>query len=402
MHKFSISGLIMAVVIMLVAPASSQVLSGFTRWTQTGPSETVVDLTSVNSSDYLLTGGGLYRSSDDLAWKTLKKFLSTESYNSVIALPTGEILLFSYGYYNISFDSGATWKKVIQSGFSTRKCIADNIGYIYSGQNDPIQLSKDKGATWMESSKGTSGGFFDIRSFATDAAGNVVAGNQGITGGMVYRTADHGSNWNLIHAETLKDVYTLAINNGTIWISYADKLIYSDDNGLKWNSAAATPSPVTALLFTGENEGFAGLANGKILYTAERGNSWDDHMVGLHGKRITLIKATAAEKIVAGTDSGLFILTGSLGVENEQGALECEMTVNPNPTTSDVSLFVRGIGDQSPSIEVYDLLGHRMDIRIENENHELFRFSTTSLVPGPYTIVLKVRNQKLSRKLIVR
>lgn len=369
------------------------------HWTPTGPEQAVVDMTSLNGKSFLLTKGGLYASSDDKSWQTLKSIPATEIYNSVVTLPTGELFLFGYNFYSTSADGGANWKKVTQTGFSTRRCISDNEGYMYAGQNDPIMRSTDKGLTWQESKQGTSGGFFDIAVFAIASNGDIYAGNQGITGGMVYRSSDHGNSWSLLHSETMNDVRIITISNGTIWIAYSDKLIFSDDDGVTWKTVLNTPYAFTSLLFTGENEALAGMTSVGLFSTADRCNGWFSNMSGIRGKSVSKLLLSPKNNIFCGTDSGLFYsAVPSSDVEKPSYSIS-KITLTPNPARNEVHVEVNSAA--SVEYEVYDLLGRKVMSTVGKVDGANFLLNTESLENGIYYIIARSRNETLTSKLII-
>jgi hypothetical protein len=371
------------------------------HWTQTGPSETVIDIISSNGKSFLLTKNGLYASSDDKSWQMLKSITSSELYNCVVVLKSGEMFLFGYNFYSVSTDGGVNWKKVDQPGFSTRRCISDNLGYLYAGQNDPIKRSTDKGLTWEDSKDGTSGGFFDIAAFAIAPNGDIYAGNQGITGGMVYRSSDHGTTWNPVHSETMKDVGVITVANGTIWIAYSDQLIYSDDDGANWHTASKTSYPITALLFTEQKKALAGMTSVGLFSTVDGGSGWFSNMSGISGKSIRKLLRSSQNDIFCGTDSGLFYFAAPASDVKEPSEGGSKIMLTPNPAQNEIQVEVRMTNASGLVYEIYDQLGRKRIRASGIVDGGKFQLNTESLDNGSYFFVARSNDEVFTGKLII-
>ncbi len=379
----------------IMAASSSSAQS---KWDATGPQEQIIDITSNDGNVYVLGSDGLYVSSDDKSWQKIRPTQAGEYFNSVVVLNPGELFLFSYSSYVTSSDSGATWKEVKQSGFSTRRCVADNLGYLYSGQDDPIQLSTDKGVTWKASQNGTSGNFFDIAAFAFAPDGAIYAGNQGITGGLVYRSSNHGTSWQLVHNESMEDVGAITIHDSTIWIAYSDRLLYSNDNGKNWSTALTTPeAPITTILFTEDNEGYDGRVSQGLFYSGDSGISWSNNEVGIHGSNISKILVSPKSNVLVGTDSGLFILNSQSTV-NGGSQVQEKMTLFPNPAQNEVKVAFDS-ANAITGMELFDEFGRKIMMLQNKINNQDFSINTASLKRGTYFVVVNSAHGKLKSKL---
>ncbi len=372
---------------LLLVSFSCHILQAQNKWTQLGPHAQVVDITSATGKIYVLTDSSLYVSSDEKNWMKIRDLPQGESYNSVVVLSSGEIFLFSYDWYLESKDVGTTWNRVGQSGFSTRRVIADTKGYLYSGQNNPIKRSTDKGVTWTDSKTGTSADFFDIATFAVGPSGDIYAGNQGITGGMVYRSTDHGDHWKLIHSESLMDVTTIAVGlNGSIYVAYADNLILSDDNGSTWSFLSPmTPNRIiTAMSIPVENDVYAGMEQVGSIYSGDRGYTWDSTANGVRGKHVAKYLITPANHLIVGTDSGLFI-QGGLGVERQSSA-NTDLLFYPNPVNSKGALTIETGTPSRSRIHIVDFLGRELVVPSLQIGQGTIQVNLSKAAPGLYVI----------------
>lgn len=373
------------------------------QWTQIGPSEQVVDLTVRGNKTYLLTKQGLYVSTDDIAWQKLRTIATGEGLSSVVVLKSGEILLFSYNYYFISTDAGTNWQKVSQSGFSTRRAASDDKDYIYAGQNDPIKLSTDKGKTWKQSSDGTSNNFFDIGVIAVAPNGDIYAGNQGITGGLVYRSTNHGASWKQVYQRNMEDVVSISFNNGTIFIAFSHTLILSDDNGETWLSRASElPQYLSSVYFYEENDGYVGTYGSGIFYSGDRGLSIDSNgFTGIQGRNVSEIIRTSRGKVLAGTEKGLFI-QGVVNSVEDRSIPTLGFTLSPNPAEKETTVSFRTTPNSNLSIEVFDELGRVLISKNSKMQQEKLSLNTSTLKRGMYYVKVSGNNQQHVGKLLIR
>jgi hypothetical protein len=386
------------VLLLLTLPALA---SAQMQWHAIGPQGSVWDITVSNGKTYVLTTDGLYVSADDKNWATLRTIPKTEFDYSVVALPSGELFLFSYNSYQLSTDAGVTWKKTTQTGFPPRQCVTDALGYLYAGENDPIQRSTDKGKTWSASKQGTSANFFDIGVLSLADNGVLYAGNQGITGGMVYRTSNHGASWRLVHAENTDDVQAISGDFNSIWIAYSDKIIYSDDDGATWNEAAMTPTLCTSLLFTGENELFGGTFSTGLAYSADRGNSWTTDMIGIRGKSVRKLVRSAMNSVLVGTDSGLFTITSPSDAVRGSGTAAPQIALWPNPAKGEVRITVAQPNGGLVRFEVRDALGRIVSANPVATEQNRYVLNTLGLPTGAYELLTFAGSTPVATKFVV-
>jgi len=385
-------------ILFLAGEASAQF-----QWTQVGPSEPVVDLNVRGNKTYVLTRQGLYVSTDDINWQKLRTNGSTEVLYSVVVLKSGEIFLFSYNYYFVSTDGGTNWQKVSQSGFSTRRATSDDKDYIYAGQNDPIKLSTDKGKTWKESATGTSNNFFDIGVIAVAPNGDIYAGNQGITGGMVYRSTNNGTSWKLVYQRNMEDVVSISFSNGTVFVAFSHTLVLSDDNGETWLSRASElPQYLSSVYFYEENDGYVGTYGNGMFYSGDRGLSIDSNgFAGIEGRNVSEIIRTSHAKVLAGTEKGLFI-QGAVNSVRDQSTSNPGFTLSPNPAEKETVLSLNETFNYDLRIEVCDELGRALRSKNSKVQQGKLSLNTSTLKRGMYYVKVSGNNQHYVGKLLIR
>jgi hypothetical protein len=365
--------------------------------THVGPAQQAYGCWFVGGEYFLSSQSGFYKSNDGVNWISIHAFGQNGA--SMVVLPTHEIFLFHYDDYEVSTDDGATWKKTTQSGFSTRMVIADSLGNMYAGQNDPVYISKDKGKNWTKQNPGASPNFFDISIIKVGRDGSIYAANQGITGGMAYRSTDQGAHWKLLHMENMSDVVDLDVYpNGTVILWYADKVLRSDDNGKTWDQVAdpkAEEYPKKAA-FVSADEGYALAGQGRIVRTTDGGVSWDSSIAYSAVSGFTDLSSVAGH-LFGETPQGLYSLsaTASVNVSRSQMAV----SVFPNPATDKLVISPVG-GVRTMQYSLLDVNGKKIAEGQVNEGA-----STVSLVglpAGTYYLVTSCEGMSTIRSFVHR
>lgn len=347
---------------------------------QVGPAEQVSHCWYAAGQYFMSTNGGFYRSIDATTWT---KIHSYRVGLSLAALPTGEIFVFDYDKYEVSTDDGAHWSTVSQSGFSTRTVVADSAGTLFAGQNDPIYFSKDKGATWTKTNSGASPNFFDVSVMVVAPDGYLYAGNQGITGGFVYRSTDHGAHWKLLHTESMNDVLWLEVYpSGLIVLWYADKTLRSDNGGSSWTTIATPTDPAypKSSIFLSASTGYALASGGRVVRTNDGGVTWDSSAAYFDRSGFSGLFLGADHSIFASSDHGLYALHTVAGIP-ERTSKGTPLTIYPNPATDRVT--IESASSTPATIAIYDASGRLV---LQTEATGTQQISTASLSAGAYTV----------------
>lgn len=341
-----------AIVVLTLSNSPSRATAGATH---VGPNEQTYGFWYAGGAYYLSTSGGFYRSLDASSW--IKIHAVRTSGGSLAVLPTGEIYIFGYDSYELSTDNGSSWRTVTQDGFSTRTVVVDSTGTLFAGQNDPVYISHDKGATWIKTNPGASPNFFDVSAFFLAPDGSLFAGNQGITGGYLYRTTDHGAHWRLMHAEQMSDVASVEVYPTTsIILRYYDKTLRSDDNGATWStiSTSAGAAYPHSAVFQYESIGFALVPGGKVVGTIDGGETWDSTTSYFDRASFTALYRGKPGELFAASNEGLYKLefTANVNVPSAQPPF----VLYPNPSTKSVTIVVTSSA-RPTHVAIYDAVG---------------------------------------------
>jgi photosystem II stability/assembly factor-like uncharacterized protein len=162
-------------------------------------------------------GNTALRYSDDnaVSWNPVKSF-GYNRYTVALAItPKDEIFAATFGdgiYY--SKDAGATWTDITPSTFNKAQYPADmaytnNGTLIFTGYENQVFISADKGKTWANSSKGLTPNFsylFPCRLNNGDLY--LVSLNE-----VLYKSIDNGANWMAQNDASTKSVPSIYVDN---------------------------------------------------------------------------------------------------------------------------------------------------------------------------------------------
>jgi hypothetical protein len=359
-----------------------------------GPSVRVYIAWYVSNSFYLTTPNGYYKSSDGVDWVKIHAF--GPNGGSLVTLPSGEIFVFSYDSYDLSTNGGEHWSTIQQSGFSTRTVIADSAGNLYAGENDPIYVSRDKGATWTKSNPGASPNFFDVSVLKLGPDSAIYAGNQGITGGYVYRSTDQGHSWRALHTESMSDVVNLDVYpSGSITVWYADKVIQSGDAGKTWTTLTYPRNEVypAQSVFTDAKHGYA-LVDGRVVLTSDGGVTWDSSTSYFdHEEFISLFRGPG-NTVLAGAVDGLYKLVESAALppNSHRDSVVCY----PNPASSTVTLTC----EPNVQVQLYDATGREVLTHVTRSTTDAL--DVRALPAGAYSLVTRSAGAFHRRSIVIQ
>lgn len=251
------------------------------------------------------------------------------------------------GYY-FSNDTGVTWeeKQLMPYGFITA-IEFNSSGHIfmssYAGSTFGVWISTDGGNSWNNYTNGLVNG--NLNGIAKDKFEDFYTVSK--WGGLVYKSTNNGQNWELkttlgstAHAITSdsNNVYVSCINGlegavfrssdfGENWFQvdsssvrylYSDKkdnvygvkefrkgVIFSSDGGSSWVDFGLAGSGINDLIKI--NETLYAATESGIRKSSDQGNSWQLTFTYDSYAKVNDIFISSNGKILAGTNSGLFI-----------------------------------------------------------------------------------------------
>jgi photosystem II stability/assembly factor-like uncharacterized protein len=193
-----------------------------------------------------------------------------------------EMLSASYGLavdwngnIHITNDGGDTWNSY--SGFTFYSLnrldfVDNNIGYA-AGSFGKLGKTTDAGLTWTPLNAGNTESYFGI-DFINSQTGYMCGSS-----GLIYKTTDAGNSWTSYNTNFpyyLRDISFSDSLNGVVVGDFS--VIYKTSNGgSTWDSVYSVPFGATlqSLKRISSNVIYACGDSGKVLYSLDRGNSWN-------------------------------------------------------------------------------------------------------------------------------
>lgn len=197
-----------------------------------------------------------------------------------------------------SSDNGLSWTAV-NSGFTHRSIpsIAKNSSDLFGSAYSGVYRSSNNGSNWSFLNNGLIGG--PIVKVITD--GNNIYAAYGLAG--VYRSTNNGNSWSRFALGEGDLMYTLHSQDNVIYISVANTIYRTTDNGLTFQNAV---NGITNLnvrsLSSYQSDIYAGTFGG-VFHSTNYGNLWTGASIGLTDTTINEI-INKEEVVIAGTRSG--------------------------------------------------------------------------------------------------
>ena len=257
---------------------------------------------------YISTGLGIFVSDDfGNSWQTLagndrSGFSMEVSGNEIFVGSVNNVAM------HYSPDGGVTWEQryssVTQEG--TRHFLKwENT--LWVGTDDQVYSSPDDGVTWNSTT------LHNVRPSAINRADDdlFVSGNDEYGFFGVYRSQDNGASWMRILStqETNVPKSGFLKNDDTIYVTGFKALYYSDDNGISWTIKLLPHSfnfyhrthltHIDGDLFISYGDG--------ILYTPDRGETWERRNIDLKNHTIIQFSTTNQSIVNYSEFNGVYI-----------------------------------------------------------------------------------------------
>lgn len=259
-------------------PTNTTISFSANEYNGTGTSTDYLQRNAPNAFAYLSNNSGA------TGWQPMYTG-AEELYDIEFVTPT---IGFIAGYFGIAktTNDGVSWQvQYLPSFIQSIDFIDTNIGYAVGG-NGSIYKTINAGISWVKQISGTSMQLNEVK-FINANIGFAV-GSSSTFNGVILKTIDGGSNWNITYTTNnsiLTGLFVLDANN--IWVSGSNNttsggiILKSTDLGFNWisyNTSDFGYNPalfiIYAVHFQDTNLGFAFCSNETIIKTIDGGQNW--------------------------------------------------------------------------------------------------------------------------------
>ncbi len=313
---------------------------------------------------------------------------------------------------------------------------------VYAGTNAGLHRTADGGTTWTTAIAGK-----DVRSVIVASNGTIFAGTFGFgvykstDGGLTFDTSNQNISGKVINAltedpdndaiiaGTFGTGVSITNNFGTSWYygaipqdfitcldyssdgvlyagTHGDGVYRSYDNGNTFHKLPGLPDDIAyAVRIDGDNNIFVSFWMNGIYASSDLGDSWA--YLGLGGYGVSALYPGANGSLIAGTQSGKFIVNNSplLSAKDETVPAVYSLGQNyPNPfnpaTTINYSIANPGF----VSLKVYDILGREVAVlasEFKQAGKYTVNFKASNLPSGVYIYSLNSGDFSMTKKLVL-
>jgi photosystem II stability/assembly factor-like uncharacterized protein len=206
--------------------------------------------------------------------------------------------------------------------------------------------------------------------------------------GMIFKTTDSGSNWNLEYATAAGEIlYSVFFtDNNTGYAVGANGLILKTaDGGVSWNTqTSGTTNSLTRIFFTDAGTGYITGDQGTILKTVDGGNNWSLQTAPTNNILLSVYfpnESTGYATGASGTILKYSIFTGINSI-----LLSDNIRIFPNPTTGIFKVQIDEPLENRFNIEVYSGHGSLLFSKQMQNNRDLFQIDLSQYPSGLYFI----------------
>ncbi len=276
------------------------------------PNGRVLSFKIINGVFYCLTFNVIYASDNDC--KTWSERVTGMEYIGISAICKNNKNVYAYNGVEprlfVSSDNGNNWNQyryeIVNQGDLVEKIVAnDSIIVLYTYHD--TYISNDNGKSWRQ--------VHDVK-YIKDVlivGSKIYLFNSELN---YYVSSDGGRKW-VLH-EDMKDCvyfYTSAQNGNSVYVSAETAFYVSDDYGESWKAKKVPMNNelnIQCLAFDDENI-YAGSFKGCIMFSSNKGDSWDILRKGEENEKITsivfahniLIALSRVKGIIFSTDKGI-------------------------------------------------------------------------------------------------
>ncbi len=239
---------------------------------------------------FTIAGNRLFRSTDrGASWQMIDRF---SYYARMVAMEGNLVLLAEHDSLLLSSDNGETWKPVPPPSHAMRALLINNNElYIWS---DGLYRSTDSGTTWVQVYNN-----YTLTPYFAAFAANRHSLFLSLAD-EVFRSDDDGAHWNLLSTNNPGWVFfSLTVRGDTIFAGTAgDGAYLSTDNGNSWQHTGLLYVRCQTFLLA-DSMVYAGLVDGGVYRSSDGGDSWRIWNDGLNAANVSNVVGTSTENLFA-------------------------------------------------------------------------------------------------------
>ena len=280
-----------------------------------GPIIGIGDTLFVNiyNASYQDAPDGLYRSLDH--GKTWSRCF--DEANALLNIGT-KIIAFGPGDTYISEDGGTSWTDH-PSDLIYGRCITTIGKLLFGGTaEDGVFKSSDSGASWHQVSTGLPKEHTAVFAIGSELVAPGIHRN--------FASSDDGVSWNITHvfdSSRESDVeMVIPVGDSSFFVSSGDWGIYLTTNrGLSWSYRPSLIERASSMVFL--SGWLFDVSEFEVFGSTDSGATWKAIRPGISGNSstVTITLAVMGNKLLAGTDSGIYVSTdlGTTWQESDSG-----------------------------------------------------------------------------------
>jgi len=323
--------------------------------------------------------------------------------------------------FNVHYKTldGQNWVSVPDSVFDIQQYwgLSDMYSVCFYGSSYGIiggvagfcSQTRDGDTTWVSEDLAESGVFVDtlqsIKMLSPDVI--IIA----CTGGIV-RSEDGGETWNKVYSDFKNYYRVYFVNDSTGWaLSTEGKILFTSDRGKSWQEFGNVfddYSMATDMAFINENVGWICTNSGKILKTVDGGHTWNKSQIDN-----TLLKSLSivpVDKIGFIVDGNCDLYSASLdvsGLEDKNMIIPKETELcqcYPNPFNPVTNIPYKINAPSFVSLKIYDVYGREVKKVVgdfQSPGSYNARFDAGNLPSGLYFYKIRVGNDFIETKKMI-
>ncbi|MBC8400687.1 MAG: T9SS type A sorting domain-containing protein [Candidatus Marinimicrobia bacterium] len=192
------------------------------------------------------------------------------------------------GIYLSTFDSGNSWIENLGVSGVSIHFSCPNYGWTV-GSVGSIHKTTDSGFNWTEKRKGPTE-YLKAITFVDSNMGFTAGWGLGPTRGVILKTIDGGSNWELMTVLENVPIFDIIFLNDEVGYIIGDSatvygapgLVYKTINGgQSWSTNFIGTVPIGGITFTDDSTGWIVGWDGQIYITTDSGNTWEQQVSGI-------------------------------------------------------------------------------------------------------------------------